>query len=271
MSDMVYNESDIQSSLLYNTYLEFLMHLTLPLISYRKCLNFIHCYAPYRRKQFSNRNSMIQYTFLIRKKCTFGTSDEPVFKFRHNEISRAHKSRKEKIIMMKSKVTKMRIAVILMAAMLMSLAGCSKGSSSGNTGNVSSTRSDTTSNSNYTSPNTSSTKPNQGGNSYGNSGNVNVNYDEKKECSQCSGLGVCSECFGEGEFHCDSYCIGGRCIYCSDDGKILVRFDSNGNPKYKNCPYCSNGRCKKCNGTGWIDCRYCTDGKCPSCHGKGYV
>ena len=172
--------------------------------------------------------------------------------------------------MMKSKVTKMSIAVILMVAMLMSLAGCSKRSSS--TNNVSPVQqNNTASNSNYTNSNTSSVKTNQGGSNYGNAGSVNVNYNEKTLCSRCDGLGECLECFGEGDLNCDSYCIGGRCIYCSDNGKILVDFDSKGNPKYRNCPYCYNGSCKKCNGTGRIDCRYCTDGKCPSCHGAGYI
>ena len=105
----------------------------------------------------------------------------------------------------------------------------------------------------------------------GNSGNDNDNYDEETLCSRCDGLGVCMECFGDGDFDCDSYCIGGSCTYCSDNGKILVDFDSKGNPKYRNCPYCYNGSCKKCHGTGRIDCRYCTDGKCPSCHGAGYI
>lgn len=184
-------------------------------------------------------------------------------------IKFAHKTKhqKEEIIMMKSKVTKMGIAMILIVAMLMSLAGCSKRSSS-SSNNVSSNN--TALNSNYTNSNTSSVKTNQGGSNYGNSGNVNVSY-EKTLCSRCDGLGVCPECFGEGEFHCDSYCIGGRCTYCSDNGKILVDFDSKGNPKYRNCPYCYNGSCKKCNGTGSIDCRYCIDGTCPSCNGTGYI
>ena len=170
--------------------------------------------------------------------------------------------------MMKSKVTKMSIVVILMVAMLMSLVGCSKrSSSSSSTNNVSPVQQNNT----VSNSNTSSVKTTQGGSNYGNSGNVNVNYNEKTLCSRCDGLGECLECFGEGDLNCDSYCIGGRCIYCSDNGKILVDFDSKGNPKYRNCPYCYNGSCKKCNGTGRIDCRYCTDGNCPSCHGSGYI
>lgn len=91
---------------------------------------------------------------------------------------------------------------------------------------------------------------------------------EREECSMCGGLKTCSRCFGEGSFHCTD-CIGGRCIAC-DNGKVLVGFDSRGNRRYRNCSYCTNGRCRKCRGKGWIDCTSCVDGKCPSCHGTGY-
>ena len=81
----------------------------------------------------------------------------------------------------------------------------------------------------------------------------------------CYGLKECMHCFGEGSFYCTGGCIGGRCIAC-DDGKVLVGFDINDKPKYRNCSYCRYGTCRTCGGDGYVSCGYCGgDGDCNYC------
>jgi len=86
-------------------------------------------------------------------------------------------------------------------------------------------------------------------------------------CRTCSGLDECLVCAGEGELFCTGGCIKGRCIAC-DDGKYLYDFDLKGNPKYRDCSYCTGGRCNECGGDGFVDCRNCVGGACPTCGGK---
>ncbi len=92
-------------------------------------------------------------------------------------------------------------------------------------------------------------------------------------CQRCGGIGKCGECGGTLECY---MCRGsGRCSMCRGSGKC-TRCGHQDHPD-PNCPVChgswecqrchGSGECIECHGTG--NCPYCLNGVCGFCGGTG--
>ena len=86
----------------------------------------------------------------------------------------------------------------------------------------------------------------------------NHNYNPKNNYNNGyaydDGLDICFECGGAGRIKCYD-CVTGSCIQCGGDGEIPSY--AGGDIKYRDCAYCSGGRCRKCSGRAEVDCPYC--------------
>lgn len=99
-------------------------------------------------------------------------------------------------------------------------------------------------------------------------------------CPTCSGLKVCTVCYGEHEcLECEGTrkskcwdCTNGDCMYCSGDGGSYSKNYYTGKTEWVRCSTCSgSGKCGTCKGSRYTTCRRCggSGGGCTACSNSG--